>query len=178
MVDLDPNAWYHLGVDIMLKKGIMQGVGHEKFAPDAEITRAELVTMLYRLEEAPAVEGELAFEDVTSEAWYADAVLWAAETGIVNGISETKFAPADVITREQIAVILARYAAFKGIDTATEHTLNAYADASDISEWALDAMEWANETGLIGGTSETALSPKASGSRAQIAVILARFMEL
>ena len=177
-VDLDPNAWYHLGVDIMLKKGIMQGVGHEKFAPDAEITRAELVTMLYRLEEAPAVEGELAFEDVTSEAWYADAVLWAAETGIVNGISETKFAPADVITREQIAVILARYAAFKGIDTTTEHTLNVYADASDISEWALDAMEWANETGLIGGTSETALSPKASGNRAQIAVILARFMEL
>ncbi len=172
--DLDPTAWYHLGVDVMLNEGIMKGVSEAKFAPTAEITRAELVTMLWRLEGSPATESTLTFEDVASDSWYADAVRWAVANGITNGISETQFAPAAVITREQIAVMLARYAEYKGNDIATEHTLTAFTDAAETSDWALDAMEWANETGLLQGTTDTTISPKTSGTRAQVAVILYR----
>ncbi len=174
--DLDHTAWYHLGVDIMLNKGIMRGVGENKFAPNAEITRAELVTMLWRLEESPVTAGEIAFDDVAADSWYAEPVRWAVANGITNGVSETAFAPSATVTREQIAVMLARYSAYKGDDIATEHTLSAFTDANDVSGWALDAMEWANDIGLLQGTSGTTISPMLSGTRAQIAVILARLI--
>ena len=169
--------WYYDSVMYAYENKLVSGTSETTFSPDEILTRGTMVTLLYRIEKEPEAPKN-PFTDVATGMWYEDAIAWAAEEGVVLGVGEGLFAPEDPITREQIAVILARYAAFKGIDTATEHSLDAYADASDISEWALDAMEWANETGLIGGTSETALSPKASGSRAQIAVILARFMEL
>jgi len=176
-VDLDVERWYHADTDYVLKNGLMNGTGNKLFSPNASVTRAMLVTILHRLEGEPTVETGSSFLDIHKSAYYSDAVIWAQQNGIVNGISETAFAPNNKLTREQIAAILHRYAQYKGIDVATGESNLPFDDADEISGYALSAMKWACSTGLIKGRTPSILSPKGDATRVEIAAILHRFIE-
>ncbi|MBQ5672219.1 MAG: S-layer homology domain-containing protein, partial [Oscillospiraceae bacterium] len=175
--DLDVEQWYHLYTDYALENGLMRGVSENSFAPNATLTRAMLVTILYSLEGKPATNKSTPFADVTPSDWYAAPVTWAQQNGIVSGTSATTFSPNANITREQIAVILYKYAAYKGMNTLTlDHNLHAD-DADMISDYAISAMNWAVGKGLITGKSATTLNPLDNATRAEIATILYRFIE-
>ena len=154
----------------------MQGTGNG-FEPEGKMTRAMLVTVLYRLANPDGTESAHNFADVPEGQWYSHAVAWASSNGIVSGVSENKFAPNEDITREQMALIIYRYAKMQGFDISESSTLESFTDTSDVSAWALDAIKWANSVTLVNGTSETTLSPKATATRAQVATILMRFCE-
>lgn len=175
--DVDQDKWYHEGVDYAIKNGLMEGVGGNLFAPDATTTRAQLVTILYRLEGKPAVTKDIPFADVPAGQWYSNAINWAAANGIVDGYGNGKFGSDDTITREQMAAILYRYASYKGYSVSDLANLTGYTDAASVSEWASTAMRWAVAEGLIEGTSATTLSPSGDSTRAQVATILMRFCE-
>ena len=173
--DVDTKQWYHEGVCYAIRNGLMKGRSKTVFAPGAELTRAEMVTVLYRMAGSPGVEGKThPFSDVTEGQWYADAVTWAFNAEVVEGISKTTFAPNAAITREQIATILFRYA---GAEVESENALEGYADAARISDYALEAMNWAVAKGLIEGMDAATLAPQADATRAQIATILMRYCE-
>lgn len=177
--DLDAKAWYHEGVDYALTNGLMNGVGGGKFEPDGQLTRAQLVTVLYRAAGEPDTGKQVnPFTDVPDDTWYTKAVIWAANNGIVNGVAKNTFAPDDSITREQIAAMLYRYA---GAEAAKEDKLAAFPDAAKVSDWAKEALNWAVASGLINGVADangTAnLEPQATATRAQIATILMRWLE-
>lgn len=177
--DLDAKAWYHEGVDYALTNSLMNGVGGGKFEPDGQLTRAQLVTVLYRAAGEPDTGKQVnPFTDVADDAWYTKAVIWAANNGIVNGVAKNTFAPDDSITREQIAAMLYRYA---GAEAAKEDKLSAFPDAAKVSDWAKEALNWAVASGLINGVADangTAnLEPQATATRAQIATILMRWLE-
>ena len=154
----------------------MDGVSEDAFAPEGTTTRAQLVTILHRLEGQPAA-GEAAFSDVPAGQWYTEAVAWAAANSIVNGVSDTTFAPNDPVTREQMAAILYRYAQYKGYDVTASGDLSGYTDAGAIRPYAEAAMAWANGAGLITGVSDTTLQPRGNSTRAQVATILMRFCQ-
>lgn len=171
--DVSKKDWFYDAVCYVYENKMMNGVAENIFAPNTAISRAMIVTILYRLENEPAVDGS-AFEDVPSGQWYTDAVAWAATNGIVNGVTETTFAPNSPITREQMAVILYRYAAWKGRDVSAQANLSGYSDATAISAYAVHAMAWANAEGLITGVTDTTLCPGDFVVRAQAAAILMR----
>ena len=174
--DLNTNQWYHEAVDYVLRHGLMNGVATDKFAPGGTLTRAQLVTILYRLEGEPSVEGMVnPFTDVAEGQWYTDAIIWAVDAGVVNGMSKTIFNPNGAITREQIATILYRYT---GSEKVEGDYLADFADADKVSAYAVDAMNWAVANGLITGTTETTLAPTATATRAQIATILMRYCQM
>ncbi|MBQ1302889.1 MAG: S-layer homology domain-containing protein, partial [Firmicutes bacterium] len=173
--DVDITQWYHLDLDYVLNKGMMNGTSDTTFEPQSTTNRAMIVTILWRLEGEPKAK-ESAFTDLTQD-WYKAAVGWAAENGIVNGTSATTFAPTDPITREQFAAILYRYADHKKYDVSQKADLNKYTDADSISGYAQDAFGWANAAGLINGMTETTLAPQGNATRAQAAAILHRFCE-
>lgn len=174
--DVAPASWYHDAVQYVYENGMMNGTSDTLFSPDATVTRAMIVTILYRLENAPAAAAS-GFTDVAAGMYYADAVGWATANGIVNGVSETRFAPDDPITREQLAAILYRYAQFKGYDVTGSADLGAYTDAAQISAYAAAAMQWANAEGLINGDSATTINPQGNATRAEAATILMRFCQ-
>ena len=174
--DVDASAWYADGVYYVAGQGIMTGSGNGAFSPDTVMSRAMLVQVLYNLEGQPEKDAS-AFTDVAADAWYADAVAWAADAGIVTGVSDTTFAPDVTMTREQIATILYRYAAYKGYDVTASNDLSGYADAGEIGSYAVEAMGWANGAGLITGSTATTLNPLGSATRAEVATILMRFLE-
>ena len=174
--DVDTTQWYHEGVDYVIANGMMNGTGTNIFEPNSTTTRGMIVTILYRLEKEPSA-GTSPFTDVDASQWYAKAVAWAAENGVVNGTSPTTFNPNDPITREQMAAILYRYASFKGYDVTGKADLAGFTDAAQISDYAKDPMAWANKAGLIGGVSADTLQPQGSATRAQVATILMRFCE-
>lgn len=176
-VDVADSDWYADAVQYVFANGLMAGTSDTTFSPNATTTRAMIVTILYRLEGTPAVTGTTAFTDVAAGQYYADAVAWAAQNGIVSGTSATTFSPDGVITREQMAAILYRYAQYKGYDVTAKADLSVFTDAAQVSTYATDAMAWANASGLISGTSATTLSPAGSATRAQVATILMRFCE-
>src|SRR5699024_840496 len=140
-------------------------------------TRAQIATLLWRLEGSPVVSYSMKFEDVDADSWYGEAVRWAASEGIVTGYGGNRFGPDDLITREQMAVMLYRYAQYKDYDVTAGADLSGYADADAVSSWALAGMQWANAEGLVTGTSGTTLTPGGSATRAQAAVMLMRFCE-
>ena len=175
--DVDPNAWYHSSVDYAIANGLMNGVASDEFAPNGVLSRAMLVTILYRAEGEPEVSGENPYTDVAEGTWYSDAVAWADANGIVKGFGDGTFGPNENITREQIAAIMMRYADYKGIDTSARADLSGYADADDISDWAYENMQWANAEGLITGRSNNMLVPQGNTTRAETAAILMRFCE-
>ena len=175
--DVKSGDWFYEAVQYVYDKGMMTGVSADRFAPASTTTRGMIVTILYRLENEPAVSGGSAFTDVESGAWYADAVAWAAANDIVNGTSATTFAPNSPITREQMAAILYRYAAYKGYDVSQKADLSGYTDAASISGYAKDALAWANAQKLITGVTDTTLVPQGSATRAQVATILMRLCE-
>ena len=170
--DLSSEQWYHAGVDYALQNGLMNGVGGGRFDPNGSLTRAMLVTILYRSENTPDVSGESnPFTDVPEGQWYTDAVIWAAKEKIVNGMSETTFAPNESITREQIATILYRYAGSPQVSG----NLYQFSDAFSVSTYAYDAMLWAVKESIITGMNGK-LAPKDNATRAQIATILYRYL--
>ena len=175
--DVKSGDWFYEAVQYVYDKGMMTGVSADRFAPASTTTRGMIVTILYRLENEPAVSGGSAFTDVENGAWYADAVAWAAANDIVNGTSATTFAPNSPITREQMAAILYRYAAYKGYDVSQKADLSGYTDAASISGYAKDALAWANAQKLITGVTDTTLVPQGSATRAQVATILMRLCE-
>ena len=174
--DVAAGAWYADAVQYVYENGMMNGTSSTRFSPDETTTRAMIVTILHRLENEPAASSS-DFTDVADGSYYADAVAWSAANGIVNGVSETSFAPEDSITREQMAAILYRYAQFKGYDISASNDLSGYTDAAQISAYAVAAMQWANAEGLITGNTATTIDPTGNATRAEVATILMRFCE-
>ena len=175
--DVAEGDWFHDAVRYAYDNGLMDGVGEGQFAPNATTNRAMVVTILYRLAGEPAVSGDTAFTDVAAGQWYTNAVLWAAQKGIVNGISETEFAPSSDLTREQLATILYRYAESMGYDVSAQADLSGFPDAGDIQSYATQALSWAVAEGLLQGFEDESLQPQSTATRAQIATILMRFCE-
>lgn len=174
--DVDELDWFYDAVVYVYNEGMMDGISATQFAPNSNLTRGMVVTMLYRLEGEPRVTGSSGFDDVASGAWYADAVTWAAENGIVNGVSDAEFAPNDNITREQLAAILYRYAEHNDYDVSGRDDLSEFTDRDIISGYALDAMRWAVDEGLITGVTDTTIEPLGTATRAQAATMFMRFM--
>ncbi len=175
--DVDSSDWFYDAVCFVSKNGIMEGY-ENKFSPDEKLSRAMLVTILYRLEGCPQTVWENKFSDVNPDAWYYDAVNFANEHGIVYGVSESEFAPDEVITREQLATILKRYMEYKtSKKIVSRFDISGFADYDAISDYAKDSMAWAVESGLLVGTSADTLSPLDGTTRAETATILQRFSE-
>ena len=174
-----PGNWAHAGIDFALSNGLFNGTSATTFAPSGDMTRAMLVTVLWRLDGTPAPAGENGFSDVPAGKWYTKAVTWAAENGVVNGVGSGRFDPEGRVTREQIAAILFRYAQKKGCDTAARAELAAFPDGGDVSRYAREALSWANAAGLVNGTNTpqgVRLDPKGNATRAQVATILMRYV--
>ena len=171
--DVDLDAWYHDAVDFVLKEGIMNGTGNGSFAPTQSLTRAMLVQILYNIEGRPAYETELSFSDVAEDAWYYDAVMWAAENGIVLGTGNGAFAPDANITREQMVTILYRYA---GEPEVTAQDI-VFADSDEISDWAKDAVLWAYENKLVQGVGNGLFVPAGDSQRAAAAQIMMNYFK-
>ena len=174
--DVAEGDWFYDAVRCAYENSLMDGVGDNLFAPNSDTTRAQLVTILYRLAGEPEPGGDSGFADVAAGTWYTDAVAWAAENGIVNGVSDTEFVPGDDITREQLAAILYRYAAYQGYDVSQRADLSGFGDASSISGYAQEALSWAHAQGLVLGFEDGSLRPQGTASRAQIAAVLMRFL--
>ena len=176
--DVKKNDWYYEAVEYVANKGLMNGTGNDEFTPNANTTRGMIVTILYRLEGSPEVSMST-FTDVANTEYYAKAVAWAEKNGIVNGYGEGKFGPNDVITREQLAVIMYRYSNYKKYDTSVGEDTNilSYNDISELSEYAVSSMQWACGAGLVNGIGDGKLAPKGNATRAQLATILMRYCE-
>ena len=177
--DVTEADWFYDEVYYVWANGLMIGDSDTTFGPNGTTTRAQVVTILYRLEGEPDLSGEnlgYPYEDVPADTWYTDAVYWARLNGIVYGNSDTQFDPDDPITREQLAAMLYRYAEYKGYDVTASGDLSGFADADTVSDWAQEAMRWSVGAGLIQGD-ENGLTPTATAIRAQIAAILMRFCE-
>ena len=174
--DVTEGDWFYDAVRYAYETGLMDGVGDNLFAPNSQTTRAQLVTILYRLAGEPEPGGDSGFSDVAAGTWYTDAVAWAAENGIVNGVNDTEFAPGDDLTRQQLVTILYRYAESKGYDVSASADLSGYPDAGQVQDYAQPAMAWAVAEGIVEGVDGT-LNPAGNATRAQIATILMRFCE-
>ena len=172
--DVKAGAWYADVVKYVFDQGLMSGMSAQEFGPDGQVTRGQVVTILWRLAGSPTVSGKT-FTDVSADAWYADAVAWASTNGVVSGYESGLFGPEDQVTREQLAAILYRYAQLSGKDTDQTADLSGYTDSVTISAWAPQALKWAVGSGLISGTGTHTLSPRGTATRAQIAVILQNY---
>ena len=178
--DVPAGSWYYGAAAYAYNNGLFAGTTATTFAPDMTMTRAMLVSVLWRLAGEPAPKGTNTFDDVPNGAWYTDAVTWAAENGVVAGIGNGRFDPDGSVTREQTAVILFNYAQSKDYDVSARADLSVFPDAGSVSGWAQDALAWANASGLISGAvrgTQTILDPQGSASRAQVAMILMGYVE-
>ena len=172
--DTPEGAWYYDAVSYVYANGLMDGVSATTFAPDANMTRAMLVTILWRMEGGPVVNCLMPFNDVDGGAWYAEAVRWAASEGIVTGLSATEFAPNAEITREQFAAILHRYA---GAPVGGGMAVSEFTDGASVSDYATDAITWALSEGILTGMGDGTLAPQGTATRAHAAAMLMRFAE-
>ena len=178
--DVNADDWFYGNVNYVFENKLMNGISDNEFGPAESLTRAMLVTILYRAEGEPEVSLEnIPFGDVAMRSYYEKAVIWASEKGIVSGYDGNTFAPNNNITREQIAAIIYRYAKYKGLDVSVGENTNilSYDDAEDIAEYAIEAMQYAVGSGLMKGKSDSTLNPKDNATRAEIAAILQRFFE-
>lgn len=174
--DVKSNDWYYSSVRYAYDNGLFSGVSHDSFGPGDSMDRSMLATVLYSLDGKPAA-GKSGFADVADGAWYADAVAWAAEHGIVSGVGGGAFTPGGTITREQLAVMLYRYAQYKGYDVSKTADLSGYADRDKLSDWAAQAVQWACGSGLMAGRSAAQLAPEGTLTRAEAATMLKAFCE-
>lgn len=174
--DVSTSDWFYDDVAFVYENGLFSGTDSRSFSPNASMTRAMLVTVLYRLEGEPTVTGRSSFTDVRSGTYYEKAVIWAAANGIVTGTDSTSFSPDAKVTREQLAAILYRYAQYRKLDTDASAKLNSFTDADSVSAYASEALGWAVSEGLINGASGK-LMPKGDATRAQVAAILHRFVK-
>ena len=172
--DVSETDWYYEEVKTLVGKGMMNGVSATEFSPDAFVSRGMLVTILYRMENCPAVKSETNFSDVPEGQWYTEAVMWAAEKGIVNGYGDGNFGPNDPVTREQIAAVLWRLSGA----SETDRNLGDYRDGDSVSAWAKDAVAWCVEEGILKGVDEETLSVNRTATRAEMAVILCRYLDV
>ena len=174
--DVDDGDWFADAVRFVYANGMMNGVSETDFAPHAATSRSMIVTILYRMEGEPVVDYAMDFTDVASDAYYTEAVRWAASKGIVGGYGNGLFGANDDVTREQLAAILYRYAACQGYDVSQRADLSGFGDASSISGYAQEALSWAHAQGLVLGFEDGSLRPQGTASRAQIAAVLMRFL--
>ena len=175
--DVKTKRWSYADIMYVTEKGLMNGTGEGIFAPAETMTRAMVVTVLYRLHGEPLVDFSTKFNDVKKDKWFTDAVIWAAENDIVNGVGNGKFAPMETITREQLATIIMRYAREAYIIPTETKDITGYADYKRVHDYAREAMAWANAVGIITGKTETTLAPREGATREQFAAILRRFKE-
>lgn len=176
--DMNLKAWYHDGCHYCVEKGLMNGVSDKLFAPNAATSRSMIVTILWRMEGCPVVNYAMNFSDVESEQWYTEAVRWAASEKIVNGYSNSAFGSDDNIIREQLAAIMFRYAQYKNYDTTQGGmAIHEFDDYASISQYAVPAMAWCVNTGLMNGMGDNTLNPGGSATRAEAAAILMRFCQ-
>lgn len=173
--DVSPDDWFYDAGTFVIEQGLFSGISETEFAPNDNMSRAMLVTVLFRMADQPQ-SGEPGFADVSKDEWYAGAVSWASENGIVSGSGNNEFAPNREITREETAVILYKFAKSQGIDVSASSDLSTFADDNEISDWAGEAMHWAISTGLISGKGNGIIDPKGKATRAENAVILQRFI--
>ena len=176
--DVNSKDWFYENVKNLVEKGILNGKSDELFAPNDSVTRSMIVTMIHRLEGEELSNSENIFDDVKNDKWYTNSIIWAKDKGIVKGYSENKFGVDENLTREEASLILYRYAEYKGYDIGYKESLADYKDTSEISTWAVDSMNWINENKIIIGRTNNILAPKDSITRAEIATVLVRFMEL
>ena len=171
------NHWSKEYVDYVTGCGLMNGTSADKFSPNGLLTRGMLVTVLYRMDGSPVVNGNTPFADVKTGAYYEKAVAWASAEGIVNGVNSTTFAPDSSITREQIASIMYRYAKYKGYDVSVGENTNilSYDDFDKIASYAIPAIQYVVGSGIINGKTPTTVNPKDNATRAELAAILKRF---
>ena len=169
--------WFYEAVEYAYDNGLMNGVDGGRFDPYGTTTRAQIATILWRLEGSPVVNYAMDYDDVESTDWYAEAIRWASSTGIVGGYDNGNFGPEDAITREQMAAMLYRYAEYKDYSVSDTASLNQFPDGDDTSAWAESSMSWAVAEGLISGGDGNVLQPQSSAIRAQAATILMRFCE-
>lgn len=167
--------WFYEYVSFAYRYGLMEGINSYQFAPDATATRAMVVQILYRMSGEPAVSYGSGFTDVASNAWYADAIAWAARNNIVNGTGAATFDPNAPVTREQFATMLYRYARYRGFNTSLTANILSYYDVNQVSEYAFEALQWACAEGIVNGTSTGYLTPQGNATRAQLAAMLMRF---
>lgn len=175
-IDVDPDSWYYGAVEYAYENGLMNGVAADQFAPQTTLTRAMMAAVLANLENGSANTSG-SFSDVADGAWYADAVNWAAENGIVNGYEDGTFRPDAPLTREQMAAFLYNYAAYKGYDVSATNDLAQFSDAAQVSSWAADVVKWAVGADLLHGVGDDKLAPTGTATRAEVAAILANFCE-
>ena len=178
--DVSAGDWFYEAVQFVYENGLMDGVGNNLFAPNATLNRAMAVTILYRLEGSPDLDGEnlgYPFADVDGDTWYSDAVYWARLNGIVDGVENNHFDPTGSLTREQMATILYRYAQYKGADVSASGDISGFADSANVSSWAVDAVKWAVGSGLVNGVEGNALAPQGTSTRAQAAAVLMRLSQ-
>lgn len=170
--------WAEEDINRASELGLFDGTGNNRFSPNIAVNRAMIVQVLYRMAGEPVVSGQgKVFEDVPDEAWYSDAVVWASANGIVTGFDEKTFGPLKEITREQLAVMLYRYASFMKYEIESTDSLGVFADAGDVSQWAKEAMAWAVSNQLINGNNNAVLDPQDGATRAECATIMVRFAE-
>ena len=173
--DVSEDSWYNNAIWYIFEKNLMNGITDEEFSPDSTITRGMFVTVLYRMENEPETTGENKFTDVSDDAYYRDAVIWAAENGLVNGITENEFEPDKSISREEMAAIAYRYAKYKGADLQTDKN-EKYDDDEKISDFAKESVSWASSKGIMNG-SDGKFTPKNGSTRAQAATVFMRLIE-
>lgn len=175
-VDVAAEDWYGDAVAAVYARGLMTGTAEDTFAPELAATRGMVVSILHRLAGSPTGNAEV-FEDVAVDDWYGQAVAWAASEGIASGTSAETFSPNAAVTREQLAALLCNFAAQQGMDTTARSDLSSFDDAETVSDWAQDAVSWADAEGLLAGTSATMLAPQGEATRAQLAAMLVRFSD-
>lgn len=174
--DVNLRKWFYNEVNTALENGWFKGLTATRFGPDDGMTRAMLVQVLYRMSGSKAAS-TAQFTDVADGKWYAEAIAWASENGIVNGFTDGRFQPDTLITRQQLAAILYRYDTYRGHTPQGSAALDGYADAASVESWAAEAMSWANGNGLVTGVTPTTLVPNGTATRAQVAVILSRYTD-
>ena len=175
--DLNRDAWYHQCVDYALENDLMTGMGGGIFSPNGTLTRAEAVTVLWKLENKPQVSYQLNFEDVAEGQWFTEMVRWAVSKKIMAGNGDGTFGPNSPITREQLAAVLYRYAAYKKYDVSAKGNLSSFTDASKISGWANEAMQWAYGTKLMQGNGDGTINPTGNTKRCEFASMIMKFNE-
>lgn len=176
--DISKDAWYGNALDYAVQKGLMSGVSEREFAPNAEAPRSQIMEIFYRFAGKPKVEGSQSFKDVSKDAYYHDAIVWAANNGITAGKQADVFGVDDKITRQQLAVFFYRFAKLQNQNVKTSGDLSKFEDLDKVDPYAVDALKWAVSTGLVQGVSEDTLNPQGEATRAQIAAIMMRYEAL
>ena len=175
-VDVPEDQWYRKAIEYVYRMGLMNGMSADTFEPESKLTRAMLVTILYRMNGAPEVDGENIFVDIAEGQWYTDAVIWASTNGITNGMSADEFMPDLNVTREQMVTFLYRYAKYFATNAETVNDLSAFKDADKVSDFAVEAMSWAVGWGIVNGVSADELDPQGEATRAQVAKVIMEFI--